>query len=341
MADERAYAGGSATFNEAMPQTGGMNIGGTYYTPEQIKQFYAGGGNDAQFAAQNGLGRDEMLQARQIAGVNPTTQQYFQQYQQANPTGAFANNYQGWLGDQAPHRLDAMKSGTYTGDGADKSPLDYYNAYAGTSGGNLGMGGVPAGNAQYQNYQSGNQNPYLKEMGNTIVNQMTDNFQRNQMPGMRSGAMAAGGFGGSRQGVVEANGLKDLNMGIGQNLTNLYGQDWTNQQNRNLQQQSINNSYDLGLKSNDLGYANLDANNQQFGATYGLNVMNAQNNWAQNGVAATTNLQNTPIDYATKFGNMQNQIAGQGGTQTSTQNNQGNPWLGALGGFQLANQIIK
>ena len=340
MADNMSYAGGSATFNESMPQTGGMNIGGTYYSPEQIKQFYQGGGNDAQFAAQNGLGRDEMLQARQIAGVNPTTQQYFQQYQAANPTGAFANNYQGWLGDQAPHRLDAMKSGTFTGDGADKSPLDYYNAYAGTSGTNLGMG-APAGNAQYQAYQSGNYNPYLKEMGNTIVNQMTDNYNRNQLPAMRSGAVAAGGFGGSRQGVVEANGLNDLNRGIGQNLTNLYGQDWTNAQNRNLQQQSINNSYDLGLKSNDLGYANLDSNNQQFGANYGLNVLNAQNQWAQNGVQATTNMQNTPANYQTMFNQQQNQIAGQGGTSTNTQNNQGNPWLGALGGAQMANTWLK
>ena len=330
-----------------------LTFSGQTYTDQQIKDFYAGGGNDAQIAAQNGAGRDQMLQARQIAGVNPTTQTYFNQYQQANPNGAYANNYQGWLGDQAPHRLDAMKSGTYTGNGADQSPQDYKNAYDAGQGGlgwqggaqggssaNLGMGGGGYSSSSSSS-TSGGQNPYLQEMGNTIVNQMTDNYNRNQLPAMRSGAVAAGGFGGSRQGVVEANGLNDLNRGIGQNLTNLYGQDWTNAQNRNLQQQSINNSYDLGLKSNDLGYANLDSNNQQFGANYGLNVLNAQNQWAQNGVQATTNMQNTPTNYNTMFNNNQNAIAGQGGTSTSTQNNQGNPWLGALGGAQMANTWSK
>ena len=105
-----------------------MTIGGVTYSDQQIKDFYAGGGNDAAFAQQNGAGRDQMLQARQIAGTNPTTQTYFNQYQQANPNGAFAGNYQGWMADQAPHRLDAMKSGTYTGDGADQSSQDYKNA---------------------------------------------------------------------------------------------------------------------------------------------------------------------------------------------------------------------
>ncbi len=370
-------AGGSATFNESMPQTGGMNIGGKYYSPEQIKQFYANGGNDNMFAQNLGLTdqnqiHDLAVQARAIGGA-PTGEQAmkyaFNQYQQYNPNGAYANNYQGFVGDQNPATANAIRSGTYTG--AYTSPTDYapggiyegvnanYKTYglgarglgdgwdagkfAGSGGGsaNLGMGGVPAGNAQYQAYQSGNYNPYLKEMGNTIVNQMTDNYNRNQLPAMRSGAVAAGGFGGSRQGVVEANGLNDLNRGIGQNLTNLYGQDWTNAQNRNLQQQSINNSYDLGLKSNDLGYANLDSNNQQFGANYGLNVLNAQNQWAQNGVQATTNMQNTPGSYNTMFNNNQNAIAGQGGTSTNTQNNQGNPWLGALGGAQMANTWLK
>jgi len=205
----------------------------------------------------------------------------------------------------------------------------------GYGGGNVGFGGS-SGGMQSQT-QPGGQNPYLQGMGKNIIDQMTENYTRNQLPASRSGAMAAGGFGGSRQGVVEANGLNDLNRGIGQNLTNLYGQDWTNSQNRGLQQQSINNSYDLGLKSNDLGFANLDSNNQQFGANYGLNVMNAQNQWANQGVQAANGIQNTPIDYNRYFQGQANQMAGQGGTSTNTQTNPGNPWVGALGGAQLAN----
>ena len=333
-----------------------MTIGGVTYSDQQIKDFYAGGGNDAQFSAANGGTRDQMLQARQIAGGGPTTQTYFDQYQKANPNGAYAGNYQGWMADQAPHRLDAMKSGTYTGDGADQSPQDYKNAYdaghggmgwgkGGAQGGaqNLGMGGNDYGSSTGSGQtggMAGGTNPYLKGMGDTIVNQMTDNYTRNQLPAMRSGAMAAGGFGGSRQGVVEANGLRDLNLGIGQNLTNLYGQDWTNSQNRNLQEKSINNSYDLGLKSNDLGLKSLDSNNQQFGANYGLNVQNQQLANQQAGVNASTQMQNTPTQYTTMFNNQQNAIGGKGQTQTNTQNMQSNPWLGALGGYQLANQWL-
>lgn len=357
-----------------------ITIGGQTYTDQQVKDFYAGGGNERQFLEQAGVSdpwaaRDLTLQARQTAGYTPTMQENFRQYQQANPGGAFANNYSGWLNDMQngnPGAFSAMQAGTYTGSptaATDFAPggihsgkrFSYQQSGTGNlgigdgwggdpsvgAGGNtnLGMGGGMGGNsgANYggysssNSYTSGGQNPYLTGMGQNIINQMTENYTRNQLPASRSGAMAAGGFGGSRQGVVEANGLNDLNRGIGQNLTNLYGQDWTNAQNRGLQQQSINNSYDLGLRSNDLGYANLDSNNQQFGANYGLNVMNAQNNWAQQGVQAANGIQNTPIDYSRYFQGQTSQMAGQGGSTTNAQTNQANPWLGALGGAQLAN----
>lgn len=336
-------------------------IGGKNYTEQQIADFYANGGNDVQFAQQNGLGRDDIIAARQYAGGNtPNAQTFFNQYKAANPNGAYANNFAGWQNDLGTHTRDAMNSGTYTGNGADQSPTDYYNAYQAGQGGmgwqggaqggpvsqNLGMGGGYGGNSG-ANYgaqggaMGGGQNPYLADMGKVIVDQMQENYTRNQAPLARSGAMAAGGFGGSRQGVVEANGLNDLNRGIGQNLTNLYGQDWTNQQNRNLQNKSIDNQYDLGIRSNNLGFANLDSGNQQFGQRFGLDVLNSQNNWAQQGVQAANGIQNAPIDYARYFQGQANQTGGMGGTNTNTQTNQGNPWIGALGGAQLANSWFK
>lgn len=359
-----------------------MTIGGQTYSDQQIKDFYAGGGNERQFLEQAGVSdpwaaRDLTLQARQTAGYTPTMQQNFQQYQQANPQGAFANNYGGWLNDMkngSPGAFSAMQSGTYTGaptaatdfapggihsgrtfgfNESGKGMLGIGDGWGGdTSGGggggsNLGMGGsnygTGGGSSQGSNggTAGGGQNPYLAQMGQTLVDQMQENYTRNQAPMSRSGAMAVGGFGGSRQGVVEANGLNDLNRSMGQNLTNLYGTDWTNQQNRNLQNKSIDNSYDLGIRSNNLGFANLDSNNQQFGANYGLNVMNAQNNWANQGVQAANGIQNAPIDYARYFNGQANQTGGMGGTNTNTQTNQGNPYLGAMGGWQLANSWLK
>ncbi len=346
------------------PWSGDIQLEGGVLTQSAIKDFFASNPSSQQVlqrASQLGMTQDQLRQAVNSAGL------LFDNGNMASPSMNGAGGRQGlynqyandlWTGEQGygldsygmaggnarivagtGHNLANMGNGAEqwqeygTGQNSAGPGNGGFGSSGGSGGGNLGMG---ASGSQGQS-QGGGQNPYLAGMGQNIINQMTENYTRNQLPASRSGAMAAGGFGGSRQGVVEANGLNDLNRGIGQNLTNLYGQDWTNAQNRNLQQQSINNSYDLGLRSNDLGYANLDSNNQQFGANYGLNVMNAQNNWAQQGVQAANGIQNTPIDYSRYFQGQTSQMAGQGGSTTNAQTNQANPWLGALGGAQLAN----
>jgi len=161
-------------------------------------------------------------------------------------------------------------------------------------------------------------NPYLDDMAAGITSQMNDNWTRNLAPSLRSGAMATGGFGGSRQGVVEANGANDMNRSLSQNLTNLYGTDYTNSQNRNLQKYGMDQSYNLGMANNNLGYANLDSNNAQFGANLGLNTMNAQTAWANNGVSAANGISQQPINYFNTFANNTNTSGGLGGTGTST-----------------------
>ena len=196
-------------------------------------------------------------------------------------------------------------------------------------GGNLGMGQQ---NSQYT------PNPYLDKMAQGITSHMYDNWTRNQLPSIRSGAMAAGGFGGSRQGVVEANGLNDMNRSLGQNLSNLYGSDYNNAMGRNLQQQSLNNSYDLGLRSSDLGFSNLDANiNQQnfnnnlAGANFGMGVYGMMNGMNQQGINSGTQMQNTPLNYFNQFNGNTNATGGMGGTQTGTQGTTSNGLLQGLG----------
>ena len=196
-------------------------------------------------------------------------------------------------------------------------------------GGNLGMGQQ---NSQYT------PNPYLDKMAQGITSHMYDNWTRNQLPSIRSGAMAAGGFGGSRQGVVEANGLNDMNRSLGQNLANMYGSDYNNSMGRNLQQQSINNSYDLGLRNSDLGFGQLDANiNQQnfnnnlAGANFGMGVYGMMNGMNQQGINSGTQMQNTPLDYQKYFTNSANATGGMGGTQTGTQGTTSNGLSQGLG----------
>lgn len=123
------------------------------------------------------------------------------------------------------------------------------------------------------------QNPYLQQLGNTMSSQMTDNFNR-QMAGMNSGVMAAGGYGGSRQGVLQANAMNDLNNQIGGALTNLYNQGYQADQ-----------QYDLGLKNIGLGYGNL---------AQGVNNSAMQNALGWGGVAGGIQNANTAAD-ASRF----------------------------------------
>lgn len=108
-------------------------------------------------------------------------------------------------------------------------------------------------------------NPYLAQMGNSITSQVTENLQRNIMPGISSNAVAAGGFGGSRQGVIEANALRDANKSIGDSLTGMYFGDYTNAMNRNLQRYGMDQNFNLG--SSQLGL-----NAQNSARNYNLGV---------------------------------------------------------------------
>jgi hypothetical protein len=213
-----------------------------------------------------------------------------------------------------------------------------------TNGGASGVGGISG-------YTAG-QNPYLQQMGDALVQQNTQNFNRNVMPRIASQAMAAGGYGGSRQGVVEANAMNDLNMGNANALASLYG----NGYNTALQ-------YDLGRRGNDLGYysatnqnnqamgnlglgyANLDRsiNNdnlswQQQGYNNNMGLFGQLMNNNQTGISAGTNIQNTPMNYWSQFGNQYNSI-GQGYGTSTASGGGGNPIMGALGGAQLGSQV--
>ena len=94
----------------------------------------------------------------------------------------------------------------------------------------------------------------------------------------------------------------------------------------------------MGLRSSDLGFANLDANinqnnfgNQMQAANFGMGVYNTLNNQTQAGIQAGTNIQNTPLDYQKYFTNSANATGGMGGTQTGTQGTTSNGLSQGLG----------
>ena len=207
------------------------------------------------------------------------------------------------------------------------------------------------------------QNPYLQQMGDALVQQNTQNLQRNVLPRISSAAMAAGGYGGSRQGVVESNAISDLNTANANGLASLYGGAYNTNLQYDLGRRSQDQSYDLGRRNNDLGYFgaansyNLGMGNLGLGyAGLDRQIANDNMSWGQQGynnnmglwgqlmnnnqvgIGAGTNIQNNPLNYWQQFGNQYNSI-GQGyGTQTSNGGG-GNPIMGALGGAQLGSQV--
>lgn len=210
-----------------------------------------------------------------------------------------------------------------------RAPLGNTGGY-GASGGQGGMGGY-GGGSMTSTYQ---QNPYANQMAGNLTQQMGEQFQRQIAPQISSGAQLAGGYGGSRQGVMEANAANDLQQNTGQAvgtlLGNLYGQDL---------------SYNLGMGNLGLGYANLDRNiyndNQQWGlqgARLGMDLQDRQLQQNQLGLSNGSQINNNAWNNLNQFGGLYNQI-GQGFGSTTQSGQSGNPLMGAIGGMQLGNQV--
>lgn len=180
------------------------------------------------------------------------------------------------------------------------------------------------------------QNPYLDQMSQSITSQVTDNLNRNIMPQIASGAQMAGGFGGSRQGVVEANALKDANQGLSNSLTAMRFGDYNNQMGRQLQKYGMDQSYNLGLGQLQLGNRNTDLNQVQLGA----NLFQNGNTGFMNTGSGVYNLgltqQQAPWQVS---GNLNNTMTPYTGLGSTTGNYAGNPAAGALGGAVAGSQL--
>lgn len=210
-----------------------------------------------------------------------------------------------------------------------------YNG-GGVGGSTTGTGGASAGGAssgnglvQGVNVNQYQQNPYLSQMGDVLTSRVTDNLQRQIMPGIRSNAVAAGGFGGSRQGVVEANAMKDANQTISDALTGAYFQDFTNQMNRNLAQYGQNQNFFSNQRGQDLQQLALGANLFQQG----------NQGWLSQG-QGLLGLGQTQQQAPWQVINNANAGLGQwSGYGTTTSANQGGGAQGALGGAMAGGQL--
>ena len=334
---DKFFGWGSGTTGKYGVDNGLLPAPQSSYTPQTSANLGMGGGVQALGADQRASIIAEATRRSQSNGSTPEAELY--RYAQGNKiSNGDVDKYMGFQSGatDAWAGRNGMGGGAPAGGGGalppssvganDTGMVSRQPSFYDGDGGNLGMGYNPK------------QNPYLKQMGVDVGNQMFDQWSRHTLPSIRSGAMAAGGFGGSRQGVVEANGINDMQRNYGQALTGMYGNDWSQQQGRNLQQQGLNNSYDLGLRSSDLGFANLDANiaqnnfgNQMQAANFGMGVYGMMNGMNQQGINSGTQMQNTPLDYQKYFTNSANATGGMGGTQTGTQGTTSNGLSQGLG----------
>lgn len=310
---------------------------------------------------------------------NPNAKEYYQQ----NPQELFALGALGGGGVQQGYFQNAHVKGTntpygqltpdqwyrgYTSNFADGWDQDKSNSYrwagqsnsspqpGGTYGGGFGnfgsaggSGGVSGGSASSGTSSVGMSglNPYLTSAQAALTQSVTDNMNRNILPGISSSAQAVGGFGGSRQGVVEANALKDANQQIVNGMANLGYNAYNAAMNADLQQQGINNSYNLGLGNLGLGYT--QANNSFYNSQRGLDLQQLAlaNSMFNTGVQGTlaggqglynvgNTVQQAPWQTIGNFGGITSPYTGFGTTTGSASGSTAAGVLGgALGGAQL------
>lgn len=232
-----------------------------------------------------------------------------------------------------------------------------------------GTGGGGSSRGMY----SGTGNPYLDAMAGRISQQYTNTLQDQWLPALQSNAIAAGGLGGSRQGVAQGLAVGRAGDALSGALSNLYGGAYESDQNRALQQYGIDknyslgmtnaqNSYNLGMGNLGLGYYNA-GNNYNLGlGNLGLGYYTAGNNYnlgnqgqmldfytAQRGqdlqgLGLAGSLYNLGVqgpwssikDYGSLIGN----LTGNNVNATSNQNT-GGGWQGLIGGALGGTQFGK
>jgi hypothetical protein len=282
----------TAAFTGAVPD-GMMHTMGT--TPnlgmggvdQQVNALYAGVGKTPNLIDQQG--RDYWTnQIQSGANVAPafkaSADQVYTDTLNGQPSPYQAQNVQGirnLLGGQAGVGMPAQQGPQFTTQtAAVQAPDGAYGGgrFSAAESGYRSGGAAPVSSAGLNSYT---QNPYLTEMGTNLQNQFRDTLLRDTLPGVRGGALAAGGVGGSRQGIAEGLATAGSNTGAANAVTNLYGQDYENQMRRNLQQYQADQAFALGNANIELGYSgqanqydlgrrNIDLGYTQAGNAYNL-----------------------------------------------------------------------
>jgi hypothetical protein len=198
-----------------------------------------------------------------------------------------------------------LPTGVYTTDGGPTAGQP--GGTPGTYGGSTGI--VPSGTPQGWLGANPMLTGQLSNMGQVIAQQ----FGRNVLPQIRSNAIMAGGYGGSKQGIAEGLGAQGAMDSFARYGTDLLGSDWTNEQNRDITRTGQAQQFYSDQRAQDRA-------DLQTGAS--LYDQGTQGYWSP--------LKNASSIYSPYTGF---------GPQTSS-SSQGGGWLGALGGAGAAAQLL-
>ena len=165
-------------------------------------------------------------------------------------------------------------------------------------------------------------NPYLQNAGQQMASIVNQGLTQQVLPSIGRGAVATGGYGGSRQGIAEGLAIGQAQQGLNQALGNMYlnsyGMDqnfYNAQRGQDLQQQQQGFNQYLG---------GLDANLRAGQTLYGIGQQQQQAPW--------TSMQNLM--------NILNPLMGQTGSNSVKQPDSGGGLSGALGGAFSIAQVL-
>lgn len=194
------------------------------------------------------------------------------------------------------------------------------------------------GNSGLQQIQQNNDYNQLQNMGNVAANMQNNAYLGQQQFGLQAQNQLYNQEMGNQQYDLGAQN-QYFNQGMANKQFDLGAQ------NQNFNQGMANKQFDASQywtgQNFDAGQYNQSFNQQQQQLQNYMALMNQANTFGNQDIANATQIQNAPLDYQTAFTNMANSIGGYGGTTSSTQNQQGNPLLGLLGGWSLGSQIAK
>ena len=257
---------------------------------------YTGGGADAYMAGLPGGGEMPTSYNAPSYNPNPSVASFAGGTAAAAPSAASFGGSAPGVNSGAPDMFAGGSSNfnPATGTSYGAAPI------SGVGGPGVGnTGGMPA-------------NPYLPQIAGDITRR-TNDMMNAGIRQARGAAISAGGFGGSAQGIMEGKAIAGSADNLAGQLGNLYGSAWNQDQGRDLQRYTADQSFYGQQRGQDL---------QQAGIGAGLLGQGLQTQWA-------------PLQGAS---GLYGAYSGYGNATTPSQ---GGGWQGLLGGSLGAAQLAQ